>query len=766
VDTLEDTTTAYALSGSRLQSIPDGLKRQIVWSGAASERPLVRDEDGNWRYLSMYSPGRPALTAITATPTPLRPNVSYETPTTCSEGTVTANFSNAGNARDNDTGTYASKTISSTGIVCTGWQFDTSVLTADHVLNILLATSSMPIGDPWDIDWPSETPSGSPSEAVDARLVVDVSTDDGTTFNTIFTATVPVSAQQVQTTLKANQDMANVIVRVILNYRSGTVQVAPAVYEIWAQASDSGSASYIAAGTYWYTIVEAFTQTMSDQKSYTVLSEPSDLDSIVIPADTNYGVVINAGEFSNTPAMGVRGDTTNGRWHGYWVYRSTTTGSYPDLGKIATINAEDYILELDGAILTLDGETLYLGSPSYTDDFTVSGTTLASPPLPVVYLEDAVFPLASAAPAFLDATLFDGSVVGIPYDDPYSIAWSPPGYPEYFPLPQQFSFAVRNIVDPCAGVTNIGGRLIVFLRTAVLRVENLPMVTTGDFRVEELDTDLLSPSEGLAGTPLAYCHFHSQKGHAVVAWVSDSGIWMTDGTLLSERGLGLVKLTSHQDWRGDVDTSRLDETSLRFDPVLQTVYFDYYDTGGTLRTETIHIAPHHWVQSGEDQMVPKFCGPHSLSAVTRVIGENGGVVRHWSLSTADLKIYSERVGTQDDGSDILSHAETEWNYPAGPRNEVHIYQGSLEHSDWGASEVADVEIVVRDDRSGIEQRVPQRSVPLRGDRLSGLDWINRAGRSVRAVVRHKGKTVSNGTGQRAIGPLVLVGEAVGEDLDD
>jgi hypothetical protein len=237
---------------------------------------------------------------------------------------------------------------------------------------------------------------------------------------------------------------------------------------------------------------------------------------------------------------------------------------------------------------------------------------------------------------------------------------------------------------------------------------------------------------------------------------------MTDGSLVSERGMGCVKLSAHKNWSGDVDTERLDETQLSFDPVRQEICFDYYDNDGVRQHERMHTGGLHWVATGQDQAVPIWSGPHTLTANGRLNGEDAGVKRHWTLSIPNLKVYSERVGTQDDGNDILTHIESVWVQPAGPRNETQIYAGSMFHSDWQANEQCVLDILVREDQSGIIQTDHHSDVSLRGKRATELGLVEGSGQSFKAIIRHKGKTTSSGKPVRGFGPVVLEVERVDE----
>jgi hypothetical protein len=283
-------------------------------------------------------------------------------------------------------------------------------------------------------------------------------------------------------------------------------------------------------------------------------------------------------------------------------------------------------------------------------------------------------------------------------------------------------------------------------------------VDRSNFDVSQIQVDVLSPNEGLAGGALSYCTFQSQKGFSVLVWVSDSGLWMTDGSLPSEGGLGIVKLTANLNWRKFVDTSLLTRSRLIYDPILQTIFFDYYNTAGAFRTLCLHTAPDHWIQSGQDHTVPKITGPHTSAVLTRGIGEFQGTLRQWSLDTTRLKLYNERTGTSDDGQPILSVLETGWQQPGGPQEEYLCNLGSLYHSDWGPSETCDLDLLARRDDTGVIQEVRKGGLSLAGAAVVNF-YINRASKSIRLRITHNGLTTSNGQLPiKALGPCGIEGE--------
>jgi len=737
----DQASTAFPRTGPWLKNLPDTHRRQIVWSGAG-ELPLVRDEDGNWHSLGMGVPeeGSAGVLTLLASPSEYeRPNAASTPATVTVNGkvlTVDGGFTDTDKAYDDDLVTYAEAApLSTQQVMATEWTFPSKALNNAYVLNISFGlVSTLPA--PWG-----------------AIMEVQISLNGGDsvslgTWDTLYNGTPSMAAVDnytvVQTTLPSSQSMSLVKVRVILQYPNYTRAIWARAFEIVAQDTDYGGTVTLEAGTHYYCCTEVFTTTLASGRKIVIESRPSK----IVSANTTIlstGVVYVLPTRTNTATQGFIHDPDNGLTLTRNIYRSTKTGTAPDLGLIDSV-AIDMV--------------------RYVDTFATAQTTLGTPSISTVWLEEAYFYMADPPTPFLDATNHRGAVVYIPVDEPTQIKWSAPGYPEYYPLPQAFSFLFQEKSYEGKGITSLGDNLLVFLRNGVQRIRNLPFVTQPNFLIDDIEIDDLSQSEGLASTPKGYCHFHSQKGHSVIAFVSDSGIWMTDGTLVSERGLGLVKLTSHKDWRGDLDLTRLDETELNFDPEIQTIIFDYYDRSGIARCEYYHIAAEHWIQSGEDQMVPKITGPHSLTAASRVIGEGSDGWTHWSLNSGKTDLLQERSGTGDAGSNILTHIETGWIYPAGARESFQAYTGWIYHTDWGLGEACDVDVMIRRDNTGIIQHLHKNGLSLKGERTTQLGFLNGSGQAVKVVLRHNGSTVSDTTMRKAFGPIALEIEYTDERRKD
>jgi hypothetical protein len=748
----QETPTALAVTGDYLKALPDTRNGAILWSGAADERPLVRSEDGVYRYLSMKKPEAPTLevgAAAAYTKSPLAPNGAGTEDITASN-----QWNNEDKGRDGTAllDTFADVTLNAAGSKVNYWKFATQAATPDNQegIYLMVGTSSRTPSryDATNIrtGWgPRATgrpagPSGDPEPLI-ARLKVEVAEDwDGmvaglatATYVTLLEKQVPVENTTLYHEFVDNSldDLMDIIVKVTLIYTSGTAQVQGRVYNI--TASDGALATATATGTYTYAVTEVYREVMAGGRIIEVESSPSDPVSLAIDGDN--GIKLTPPARVNLTTDGYATANMFRR-----IYRSTSTGTWPDLGMIAEIDIDTVIF--------------------YDNFLTVTETTLGAPGIHVVTIGSATIHAAGQCPDFYDATLFQGAVVAIPVIDRSQIHWSMPGMPDVWPFPAHaFAPLPSERNDQLCGIAEVGDVLLVLSRTQILRFRSLPMADRADFDLGNLRRDILSPNEGLAGTPKAYCTFQSQKGHPMLAWVSDNGIWATDGNLITERGLGVIKLSVNVSWETEVDTSRLDETNLTFDADSQIIWFDYYDTDGNRRCITFHTSSNHWIPTGQDQLAPMYMGPHPCRLTDRAIGELSGELKQWSLNATDSKVYNERTGSDDDGDDIVSYLEWGWTHAAGPMEQVHFYKGIVYHGDWGTSEFLDLEIQTRRDGAGTPQTVHKRGLSLRGDSSVPIGLINMSGQSLKVRAKHIGKTANTG---RSLGPVMLRGAKMGE----
>ena len=727
------TPAVFTRTGSFLKTLPTGDQRYILFTGAASERPLILDEDGNIRYLSLNPPAAPTLTPITGTfGTVLHPigsAICVPTPTSL----IT-------------TGTFLQPQ----------WAYDTVADTVDYLKTSAYAYCAYQAPIPHQVmtrAW-NFAASGTPGVACKLNITVSLSAKAagpwGNTYLEIYVSlnglngtyflmgqTSPSTTNYTRTyqvDIAAAQQLNALYVKAVFSY-AATCGVVAQVFDIELRPLTTTLAGAIGVGTFSYVTTERYLQTLADGSKVRVESPPSDFVSITTTSLTT-GVLLT---FPTNPAL------ANGTTDGVQttaleriIYRSTSTGTYPDLGKCG--------IALSSALTWID---------LFQDPTTI---TLGSPGLNIGYIGDGPFPVAGQPSSFIDATLHKGCIVYIPATDPTQVAWSAPGWPEYYPAPQSFGMLPVGRGEGGVGIVSLGDNLIFFSRTRIHRIRELPMANSNNFDLTRLQTDVLSHNEGLAGSPLSYVLFQGTEGQAACAWVSYSGIWLTDGYPVAEKGIGCRRLTMNKSWRSDVDLSRLQESRLTFDPDLQVIIFDYYNREGELTCDYLHVSSVHWTKVGGDAALPKWSGPHTLTALARAIGEHDNNLLCWDLTTTDVR--NARQGVQDGTADILTHIETGWIYPFGPRSLMHLYLAALGHSDWGASEACDIEIQLRNERTGIIQSIMCPGVSLRGSRNTDLGFLNVSGRALKVILRHLGKTTSVGTPIRAFGPMTLQVEAV------
>jgi hypothetical protein len=515
------------------------------------------------------------------------------------------------------------------------------------------------------------------------------------------------------------------------------------IYDVKLQREDGAGAGNIPQGTFWYCHTEKLTKTLSDGTSIQIESAPSEPQSIDVDADTYNGVKFTIPARQNIESMGISNDADTGQSVTYKIYRSTKSGAWPDLGWIADMAAPSTVAD----------------STYFIDDFNTAGAELGVPVLNTTTAGSYTANAAGEAPPIRDATLYRGSLAIIPANSPYELAWSMPGFADYFPNPiQRLKLLPSERNDELMGVLTLNDVLIIFMQTRTIRLRELPFAGQSDYNLTRIERDVLSPNQGLAGTPLAYTTFELEDGRSLAAWVSHNGIWMTDGSLVTERGMGVVKLSRYMDWRNEVNIRRLSESRLTYDPILQTIAFDFIDNDDNRKIVYFHTSPLHWLPTSKDQTVPKWTGPHpsEYNSYGRSIIERSGSLRHYFALGGNL--YRMSRGEQAAGSDVISFAETGWVYPGGPDGIFHLYDGTLEHTDWGKADQGTIEVQVRNDESGDVQHEAIRDLPLGGGPRQSNFWINMAGQAMKVAIRHKGKTTSLTTPLRAIKAVQADGE--------
>lgn len=727
--------TDYGIAGNYMRAIHDGANRWLAFTGHENQKTLVRDSDGLWRFLGLKKPAQcSALARITTVTAAYNPDAS--------SNAVGGGFTNPANAYDTSLTTYASASRSSPGTTSQVWEWtDAGTIPANAALYIKLGTSSLPPSG--EGGGGEGGAGGGGGEALEATLKVEVSYNNGAAYTTIFEKATPVSTQTASANLTAGGNWTDLWVRVSLEYASGTVTVTGRVYEIYAQTG--GGSGINGNYTFYYAVTEVYRKTLGDGSVVEVESAPSDV-GVAPNTDAYSSVSTTAGDGTTgvTLALPARKNLdTDGTAATYLfrnIYRSTGTGSWPNLGKIGTAQITD---------------------TSFTDTFSIAPDVLGSPTILVYSISNVYYNGAGEPPPFLDATLYKGAVVAVNATDPYRLNWSLPGRMEYWPAFHDISLLPSDRGDRLKGCTAVGEKLVIFTNSRVLRLDDIVFISDSSPNITGINPGVLSPNAGLAtDTPHGYCLLQNQKGNALLMWIAHNGIWMTDGYLVSERGMGVVKCSVYLDWDNLVDKSQLGSARLTYDPEIQAVIFDFQGADGLRQCIYFHTSPHHWVASGQDQLVPKMTGPHDQRMTARTVGELSGRLRHFGLvgASSDTEgIYLENSGTTDAASfsgtpTIQSFLESGWFY-SGANKKLRSWWLLLYHSNWQVSGNCLVEFLARSDATGNLQMV-QKSVSLAGSRISRI-WVDRTAHSFAYRIWHR----ENQSG--AIGPLGLVVSDIG-----
>jgi len=508
---------------------------------------------------------------------------------------------------------------------------------------------------------------------------------------------------------------------------------------------------------FYYAITEVYKQQTSDGKTIEVESLPCSAPLKVefppgVASDPVNGKDVYAVKISrDLDQSGLANTTARGYSLGnlyYRIYRTALTGVVPNMGLVS------------GDIPAVDFNT----GKAFIDTFTVEADSLSPYPLPTYSIGGQIKLLCNPPSAVRDACLFRGSLVIVPEAAPYLVQWALPGFPEYFPEDHVIQPAPTEGGDEIKAIATTGESVLVFLRRRVLRIRELFFVSDPEININQAQVTVLSPSEGLAGSPRSICQFTTQFGRSIVAWVSDSGLWYTDAALVYERGVGVHKMSGNLDWQTMVDTSRLDETLLTYDPVNQIMWFDYYDPQGERQALAIHVSRTHWMEgvaSGEE-LIPKITGPHGVHLLARIVGELDGQLIHWTMADLnDIYYLFTEGGTTDEAhflsarGDIETLIRTGWMYLVGPSGKFTAFKGNIFHTDWGQNNLS-LLAEFREDKRGIIQRIPRNAISLLGSRVTRF-WLAKAGHSLRLSLRHVGSV------DGALGPIVLTIEGTEED---
>lgn len=366
------------------------------------------------------------------------------------------------------------------------------------------------------------------------------------------------------------------------------------------------------------------------------------------------GSTTNTGSFASAAGVSVviTGRSLNSNSTHWRLYRSTDGGVYPS-----------------GGLLT----TLAIGTTAYQDTDT-STTSALVPAYGSIDIGGLDYERDVMAPVLDAVGLFDGSLVGIPANDPHVIRFTPAAYPESWPeifeIPLQ---TVRHDVGMAFGSLN--GQLGVFTRDTIHRLTRLPREVDSAYAPAEV-LSLVTDERG-AISRRGVAAFTLPGRGPLLAFVSRDGVWATNLAPNIQ-----MPLTDLVDWEGRVDPAYLDDSVLVNDPANRRLVFLYRGVEDSTTQRVMYLD-----YQGERVRVTH---PDHGPLVDGVLAPLSGRLVLWTAdSRASGWVYAEGEADEDqsylvDTSGSISAAiRTAELFPDGVQSEGKVTTASWQHGAGG-----------------------------------------------------------------------------------
>ncbi len=442
---------------------------------------------------------------------------------------------------------------------------------------------------------------------------IQVSTNSGVSFGTIWEGDI---ARHNRLSVQLPIDSTNakrVQIRYVLDNNGAS---GPSRYNIYGITLDAGGAAGLFSTKnlgfrYVYTYIRKYNRTFQTADGTLIPlvagieSDPSDPvpDFSVDPRTftTTSGVTLS---FENTDTVDVthRGIYRNS--DSVTIEQSRTIDEYFKIGEIP-ISSRTFFDKIDDLGFPVD----FIGGVEHPP-FLVIGGQVRSSNLP---------------PPFKTSVVgsFGGSILYAADDDDGIFYWSrplPAGSPDY--VPPNYSDLVPGKVTAFADV----GISLVFTPRSVHAYSFFPLASDAGFFPGRVKVPI-STTHGCISKQGATV-FQSAQGQQLAAFVAGDGIYITDGSRLTEISKGL-------DWKNTVGVDTLSSSQLHNDPANKKLLFVYKDNDGT--TQKIDV-------NYEDNF--KFAGPQRWPDNSGgVLIQNDGMIRIYSEESG--VVYLEESGVID-----------------------------------------------------------------------------------------------------------------------
>jgi len=408
------------------------------------------------------------------------------------------------------------------------------------------------------------------------------------------------------------------------------------------------------------------------------------------------GDILDTGVFTNKnaviltlPTVNVNSTATH-----FLIYRTPDNGTDTQLGLIGEVP---------------------VSATYFMDDFTQYGVLVQPTGKPLDWLQITAngktlnFVANTPPPALSRIAYFKGSLVGISSLYDRELYYALPGFPESWPEINVFSSFPLPRNDTLVDMSGIGGSLIISMKEAAARLDELPRTVAGSFIVSEI-----VPIAGAPGSVGPYAtDVVNHAGSSHVAWISpEDGVLVTDGHRWDT-------ISRDLDWT-QFDGFDKSAWVLRWMTHLRALVMAYSSTagGGNDRYYIFHLGSTH-LKNGRDA---KITGPHygAIADMTSGVVSNTSRVfeGHWS----DGKVYLNMdSSTGQDASQSYSGTISPFivkgrrAYESEKWESFSVIDAKLRHTDFGAGSTGTVAYTVgRDEGSGTSTKTATISLNRQG----------------------------------------------------
>lgn len=406
---------------------------------------------------------------------------------------------------------------------------------------------------------------------------------------------------------------------------------------------------------------------------YYGVSEYSELDNLESPLRGSNLVTLTD---NNMVAVVLPASASNATASHYRLYRTHDGGKMP------------------GDFRYLD--MVPVGTTTYYDRFKKDKDDVFGdlPPFLKVQITDSMFRhyASNTAPeAFKAIVEYQNFLVALSEQEPRKMMYSLPGDPESWPLLYQIIDFPLKEHDTLQSLGVAGDLLIIGATDAIIVVNGLPELEAQSYANASMT--VLRGASGCVG-PRAMAEY-SLAGEPRVMWVSNQGVFQTNGHIVQE-------LSADLDWANTVSQGKLADSWMFWDKddQIMSIGVDTDGDGVPDREYWFHLAEEHRKQNGR----PKVTGPHYSSKSNQAGGfAADGAWRVYSLDNdTSGSVYHEKDGGTDAGNFFSTLSEVLFDIK-GPRQywqnlvEWAVDFPTVRHTSWNNTAVSIQWTVGRDE---------------------------------------------------------------------